>query len=280
MSNVTASFVPVTHGVLVRSGAVGPWRYTETVHPPALRLPCHAHAHAAVTLVVSGAVDEVHGSHAQELRALSVLLKPAGSDHQNAYGLVPTRSFIIEIGEDEIAGLEPFARLERVAAFHGPSPAAARALAAYRAFRAGTTDLALLSERLLLELTGSYQPRHPGAGRPPRKLMKRIGEQLESQLKAPPRLTALAQETGLHPVYLARAFRATHGCSTSTFIRRARIRQALAAINAPGHEPLSQLALRLGFTDQAHFSRMFQQETGWPPARFRRYLHEVLEREE
>jgi AraC family transcriptional regulator len=85
---------------------------------------------------------------------------------------------------------------------------------------------------------------------------------------SPPCLTTIARAVGRHPVYVARAFRETFGCTIGAYVRRGRIQRAQAALVASG-ESLAQVAARFGFCDQSHFSKAFRRETGMSPAAFR-----------
>ena len=85
------------------------------------------------------------------------------------------------------------------------------------------------------------------------------------------KLTEIAAEVGVHPVYLATAFRQKFGVTISEFVRKLRIEHACAELTK-GELPLSAIALQAGFVDQSHFSKTFKQFTGMSPARFRATL--------
>jgi AraC family transcriptional regulator len=55
----------------------------------------------------------------------------------------------------------------------------------------------------------------------------------------------------------------------SEYVRKLRVEQARRDLLATD-QPLSTIALATGFTDQAHFSRVFKQLTGLTPGAFRR----------
>jgi AraC family transcriptional regulator len=82
-------------------------------------------------------------------------------------------------------------------------------------------------------------------------------------------LAALAGAVRLSPSYLCRACRQTLDCSPMQFVMQRRL---IAARRLLAHSSiaLSELALRCGFADQAHFSRVFRAATGESPLRWRR----------
>jgi AraC family transcriptional regulator len=79
----------------------------------------------------------------------------------------------------------------------------------------------------------------------------------------------LANEFDVHPVYLARAFRARYGCTITQYSHRLRVYSAADRI-ASTRLPLASVATGAGFADQSHLSRLFKRETGLTPASFRR----------
>ena len=78
----------------------------------------------------------------------------------------------------------------------------------------------------------------------------------------------LAQTVGVHPTYLARAFRAQYGLSVGEYGRRLRLAWAAAEL-ARGDTPLAEIAASAGFADQSHFTRVFKTHLGSTPARYR-----------
>lgn len=81
-------------------------------------------------------------------------------------------------------------------------------------------------------------------------------------------LARLARQIGVHPVHLARSFRATLGTTPGDYARARRL-QAAAARLLRGGEALAEVAQAAGYFDQAHFTRAFRAAFGLPPARWR-----------
>jgi AraC-like DNA-binding protein len=81
-------------------------------------------------------------------------------------------------------------------------------------------------------------------------------------------LKSLAQELAVHPVYLARVFRAQFGCSATTYLLRRRLMNCAKALTEG--RPAVDIAFENGFADQSHFARSFRTFYGTPPAEFQR----------
>lgn len=85
-------------------------------------------------------------------------------------------------------------------------------------------------------------------------------------------LDRLAAEVHLSKFHLARLFREHAGTSLWAYVLQARIRKAEALL-AEGHA-LSEVALRTGFYDQSHFTRVFKRMTGLTPGAYRKRRQE------
>ena len=79
----------------------------------------------------------------------------------------------------------------------------------------------------------------------------------------------LSELVDLSEAHFSRAFRLTYGEPPHACIIRRRVELA-AQLMLAGREPLSEIALRCGFHDQAHLSKQFRQLTGETPAAWRR----------
>ena len=97
-----------------------------------------------------------------------------------------------------------------------------------------------------------------------RALTKHIDANLDGKLT----LHSLAGIARLSPSYLCRAFRTSMRCSPMHFVRQRRVAAAKQMMRE-GDLPLCELALRCGFADQAHFTRIFRAATGDTPRRWR-----------
>lgn len=105
-------------------------------------------------------------------------------------------------------------------------------------------------------------------GLTPRQL-RRVTELIEDRLADTVSLRELALHADLSQSYLCRAFRASTGCSPHQWQTATRVERAQQLL-LEGDLPLAQIASSVGFTDQAHFTRVFSRAKGETPGAWRR----------
>lgn len=94
-----------------------------------------------------------------------------------------------------------------------------------------------------------------------------LRDYLEVHYREAVSLQQLAALVERHPRHLIESFRRAYGVPPHTYLLQRRVREAKRRLVA-GEAPL-QVALELGFYDQAHFSATFRRFTGVTPGRFR-----------
>lgn len=79
----------------------------------------------------------------------------------------------------------------------------------------------------------------------------------------------LASRCGLSRSYFARAFKASTGLPPHQWLMRHRVERCRQMLEA-SNESIVEIALRCGFADQSHLTRVFHSLTGASPAAWRR----------
>jgi AraC-like DNA-binding protein len=103
---------------------------------------------------------------------------------------------------------------------------------------------------------------------------RRAKSMIEARLSGRVLVSDLASAVRLSPSHFARAFKRTMGCSPHHYLLRRRIECAKDRMRTTD-EPLAQIALTYGFSDQAHFTRCFKRHEGeTPTAWYRRVTSE------
>ena len=105
--------------------------------------------------------------------------------------------------------------------------------------------------------------RVPGADR----VARRVRDRLADELLAPPSLADLATDLGLSRYQLLRAFRTAMGVPPYAWLAQYRVARARALLES-GLRP-AEVAVLVGFADQAHLTRWFRRVLGVTPAAYR-----------
>ena len=133
-------------------------------------------------------------------------------------------------------------------------------------------DDALVLESEMLALLELVFVRHGGL-RPAAPAQRdggvtaRLRDFLEAHYREAVSLEQLAALLDRHPRHLIDSFRRAYGVPPHTYLLQRRVREAKRLLLG-GQAPLD-VALALGFYDQAHFSGTFKRFTGVSPGRFR-----------
>jgi AraC family transcriptional regulator len=93
---------------------------------------------------------------------------------------------------------------------------------------------------------------------------KRVLEFIDARLEQGVSIDELAREADLSPSYFIRAFKHAVGRPPHQHILARRLERARLLLEQPGVS-LSDVALRTGFADQAHFTRLFKRQFGVTP---------------
>ena len=259
------------HGSITKSVRVADFILTESEFDPHSRLPRHAHENSYFCFGVQGLYTERYGSREVVCRPAALTFRASGQTHEAIVHGADTRVFMLEISSGWIEKLRADSLTLRVTYDFcgGALPQLCARL--YREFHKTDSAAKLAIEGLALELLAeaTRQPSNGIGAAPPwlRQAREMVIEHFSETLK----LTQIAAEVGVHPVYLATAFRQKFGLTVGEFVRRLRIEHACAELNKKDL-PLSAIALQAGFADQSHFSKVFKSYVGMTPREYRTFV--------
>lgn len=210
--------------------------------------PMHSHPTPTVSLLLSGSVYEVVSRREVFAGTSSISIKPPDVRHRDVYGR--NGAVILSVAIDDpdhwAATLPPPEWTWRPLIRRDYGELLASLTTPDRA-RDATFELLAL---------GSRVPR--SKGQPPRWL-RLVEERLCERPDVS--LSAVAAEAGVHPVYLARAFRRWYGVTPSAFRLAQRTSSAIGAA-LWGAKAASAIAHDVGFADQSHMARSIRSATG------------------
>ena len=245
----------------------------EAQYEAGLRQHRHAHAEHTVSIVLAGSLRERVGNREEIAGPLCVVVKPAGTEHQDEFGPDPVRLLRITLDAQTTTDCDRLARQLTAWRWHNVNAAAPSFLQLLRRLRrtrdASAAETQTAAMDALAAVGSAYQ--QPPPGDPPLGL-RRVRDQLDDDNR--PGVAALASEADVHPVYLARQFRRWYGSSITGYLRRRRTQRAAAAI-AREAISISEASYDAGFADHPHLCRVFKHVTGITPSTFRSLVGQV-----
>lgn len=267
-----ADFVPISMGSTRSLGAENcSFRATEMWFPARDRLPRHSHPLNGLAVMLEGSFDLGINGRTVTCPAGTVLIEPAGESHTNRMAEGGAHVLALQINPAD-------GDLRKISGgvFDRPRQLSDLAILACAWRMAGELRRPdgvswLAIEGLGLEMIAEAARRcagDPARGSAPRWLRK-VREMVHACHLEPLGVGAIAREAGVHPVHLARVFRRHMGVSLGTYVRGLRLERAAARLT-DSEDPISDIAVECGFTDQSHLTRAFRSRTGTTPNRYRR----------
>lgn len=124
---------------------------------------------------------------------------------------------------------------------------------------------------LLLAATADARSSAPNPGKVELRLRRLAMAEIESRLKTPLTVTELCKALDVPRKSLFAAFREDGG--VESYIRTTRLERAKAALaDLERREPVGTIAVRLGFCDASHLTRLFRARYGMTPRDYRRLI--------
>jgi signal transduction histidine kinase/DNA-binding response OmpR family regulator/ABC-type sugar transport system substrate-binding protein len=111
--------------------------------------------------------------------------------------------------------------------------------------------------------------RHRALGGPTQRLVRRAMGFIHAHYADPLTREQIASYIHLSPDYLTDCFRQEQGVTPMAYLNRYRICQARKLLES-SDLTITQVASAVGFSESAHFTRMFQREVGMAPRAYRR----------
>ncbi|MDX1569688.1 MAG: AraC family transcriptional regulator [Xanthomonadales bacterium] len=231
-------------------------------------LPLHSHEHLHFCYVISGRYEEEVEGRGFQRQPGELMVYPAGASHAEQHRR-KGRHLILEVHPALARGAaDGAAVLNRPGSLEATPLRRGLLMRLRHELRQGDALSAEVFESLLLELLADCGPVRERLSDAPRWIGTVVSK-LRRTYGDPAGLDALADEAGVHPVYLARRFREATGCSIGEFTRNLRLSHAQQLLAESGMS-LAEIALEAGFFDQSHFCRVFKSQIGMTPGAYRR----------
>jgi AraC family transcriptional regulator len=240
----------------------------EATYASHLKLPNHSHRNAGFCHILRGEYTESYGKTVLECRPTDVKFQPAQEEHSDRYGQGGVRCFVVELNPGWLARMGASALVANSPALFRDGSVAWLMMRLRQEILSHDDGAQVAIEGLILQLIAEASRRKVSAGDGNPRWLQQTIEVLHDQFTEPLTLSDIAQSVGVHPVYLASAFRRHYHCSVGEYLRRLRIEYACSRM-ASRDTPIVDVALSAGFSNQSHFTRIFKRLTGMTPARYR-----------
>lgn len=244
---------PLALGPVAESWKVSQFLFARASYRAGTRLPAHSHDVATLEVVMAGTPAETIGRRLYDLAEGSVVFKPAGVRHANAYD-TSTECLLVEVPEaaalrDTV--VEPNSR--------------AWSLNLIRETCTRAPGWQLIVEGLVYEALGHLARLRYLSDRRPPWLDEVVGFARQDRT-----LAEIAALIGHHPSHIAREFRRHEGVSVGEYARRCRLESACVSLRGT-NDPIATVAYAAGFCDQSHFTNAFVRLFGVTPAAYRKW---------
>jgi AraC family transcriptional regulator len=259
------------HGRAIKSLTVSDFILTETAFDAHAQLPRHAHENSYFCFVLQGVYTERYGNREVVCRPSALTFRASCQTHEDLVHNADCRVFVMEIPPCWIDKLRADSlTLKSTSEFCGGAlPRLCARL--NREFHKTDSAAKLAIEGLALELLAEAARQPSGGIRTAPPWLRQAREMIVEHFPETLTLTQIAAQVGVHPVYLATAFRQKFGVTIGEFVRKLRIEHACAEL-MKGDLSLAGIALQAGFVDQSHFSKVFKLYVGTTPSNYRRIV--------
>jgi AraC family transcriptional regulator len=229
----------------------------------------------AMNLASDPLVAETRGPHGRRRTAVpsgSLIIYPAGTPFAQ-HNLGTAHWGCVQLSPDKVRRV--LGRDVDVRAGYGidDAPLAALARALFAEVAGGGTTGPLFADGMAVSVTarlahlfGVREEREGVALEGAR--LKRVIDRIEEGIAQPMGVEELAAIAGLSPAHFSREFKRVHGQPPHAFVLGRRLERARGLLE--GGASIADAALRCGFSDQAHLSRLFKRRFGVTPGRIAR----------
>ncbi|MFN0135878.1 MAG: helix-turn-helix domain-containing protein [Phycisphaerae bacterium] len=247
---------------------IGDLRVDYRHYAPSEFMSPHAHDFSVISIVVRGCVEEIARGRSGLATIGCAAFKPAGFEHADRFG--PDGSSIVSLRWTSPTAW-PAGLATGAPAYEwcggGALALGMRRLASLVAELHGSDDLACREriEQAALDVGGAVCANDDECG----GWVEAARDYVHAHFDQSVSLGDCAERVGRHPVSVARAFRRRFGCSVIEYAHRLRIEHAMQRLRGRDAR-LADVALSVGYADQAHFCRFFRRMTGRTPGQHRR----------
>lgn len=254
------------YGTIVRRHVSNGATLSIVRHANSRELPVHSHEQPYFCLLVEGKYAETYDGSTITYDPFSIALHPAAYSHADSISSLGATFFTIELGDEWHERLRDIVDLHNVRVRLAGADVGRSALRLLREFLETEDPNELLVESLLYDMLGAFAQPEREPGRP--AWFDTAKAFLEERLVENHSMRDIAAVANVHPVSLARAFRALEHQTVGEYVNRGRVARACKELGT-ANARIADIATGLGYVDQSHFTRVFKNVTGMTPGVFR-----------
>ncbi len=227
----------------------------------------HTHQDAHFVLVLSGTYLSSARGAPERARAPALIFNPPGTTHRDRFATGVGTFITVSVPAMTVQDICAYRPLAQAAVCLQAAGALTTAFRLARELREAREQVVM--EASVWELFGLVAEEASPARDPPAWVLRAYEAVMDRSAETRLCVRDIAAELGVHPVHLARAFRATWGCSPGELIRWRRVDRT-AELLRRSRMPAAQIAAEAGFVDQSHMNRAFRAAYRMTPAAYRR----------
>lgn len=248
--------------IAMRAGSA--FRVAVTKYQPGTVLQQHYHENASLSLILDGSYEERIGTKSFPCNPFTAVYKAPALSHANYFGSAEVNAIFIEADLPGIRQIPDVVPLRSVR-----TEALIRRMAGE--IRQRVPGYEIIVESCALELWATIARSSVTRMRSVPPWLRRAHEYVEAHYTTSFGLSQVASVAGVHPVYLAQAFRRFFGRSIGEHVREQRLDHACRLLCTTSR-PVGEIAFECGFADHSHLTRAFRMHRGLTPTEYRR-LH-------
>ena len=227
----------------------------------------HTHDDAHFILVLSGLYISTARGAADFVRAPALIFNPPGTTHRDRF-VQGVGTFVgVSLRSATFQGLRDVLALPKHALQLRSREELATAFRIAREVRESRDTMVM--ESMTWELLATTASPSRTTADPPNWVLYAYEAIMDRATEARLNVGDVAAEIGVHPVHLARVFRAAWGCSPGELLRWRRVDRAADMLRDSDISG-AQIAAQVGFADQSHMTRAFRATYGIAPGNYRR----------
>ena len=274
---MTSTQAPDWLGTIVDRRRIGTYFFVQHMYPQSSRNTQHCHPWLHLSIVQCGRYERSLGSRLAQYRSGDMALLTTNERHADSYALGTKCLHLVIPSDFEALLIRNFGGLSRAPIEPIHPINATFAIPLYREFKKADSNSSFIIESLLLDLVSRELgiTTERSRLRPPwlRVLLEYLDETYDQSWS----LNAIAQEIGVHPVYLCRAFSEHFGITLGQYVRELRVLRGWQLLSLDHGGKIAEIANEAGFSDESHFSRAFARVYETTPGRFRRGKERLIQ---